>query len=40
MSAVFRESPLTKKQIDSYVAAAAKVAGYEEGFGVNGCDLE
>ena len=30
---------ITKELIDEYIAQAAKAAGYENGFGVTGCDL-
>lgn len=31
--------PITKEQFHQYIAQAAKTAGYEKGFGVQGCDL-
>ena len=33
------EGPLSSKEIDRMVEAAAKAADYEQGFGVKGCDL-
>jgi hypothetical protein len=30
---------MNKERLDRYVLEAAKAAGYEEGFGVTGCDL-
>jgi hypothetical protein len=30
---------MSRERIDRYVSEAAKAAGYEEGFGVMGCDL-
>ncbi len=32
--------PLSSREIDRQIEAAAKSANYEEGFGVKGCDLE
>lgn len=31
--------PLNKEQLYGYIAQVAKTAGYEKGFGVQGCDL-
>jgi len=30
---------MSKKRLENYIAEAAKTAGYEEGFGIIGCDL-
>jgi hypothetical protein len=30
---------MNKERLDQYIEGAAKTAGYEEGFGVTGCDL-
>ena len=30
---------MNKERLDRYILEAAKAAGYEEGFGVTGCDL-
>lgn len=30
---------MSKERLDHYVLEATKVVGYEQGFGVNGCDL-
>lgn len=30
---------ISRERLDRYISEAAKAAGYEEGFGVNGCDL-
>ncbi|MFC1944086.1 hypothetical protein ACFLX5_01085 [Chloroflexota bacterium] len=30
---------MTRERLDRYIDEAAKEAGYEEGFGVRGCDL-
>ena len=34
-----RAGVVSREKLDSYVEQAAKAAGYEEGFGVRGCDL-
>ncbi len=31
--------PITKDKLDDYIIEAAKAAGYENGFGIQGCDL-
>ena len=31
--------PMSQERLDRYIEEAAKAAGYEEGFGVMGCDL-
>lgn len=30
---------MNKERLDRYILEAAKASGYEEGFGVTGCDL-
>ena len=30
---------MNKERLDGYILEAARAAGYEEGFGVVGCDL-
>ena len=30
---------INRDVLDEYIAQAAKVAGYEKGFGIQGCDL-
>jgi DNA invertase Pin-like site-specific DNA recombinase len=32
-------APISKEIMDEYIAQAAKAAGYEKGFGIQGCDL-
>jgi dipeptide/tripeptide permease len=31
--------PISKDQLDEYINKAARAAGYENGFGIQGCDL-
>jgi hypothetical protein len=31
---------MNKERLDHYVLEASKVAGYEQGFGITGCDLK
>ena len=30
---------ISEERVDNYIKEAARFAGYEEGFGVTGCDL-
>ena len=30
---------MSRERLENYITEAAKTAGYEEGFGVTGCDL-
>ncbi len=30
---------MSRERLDQYIKEAAKTAGYEEGFGITGCDL-
>ena len=39
MNMAIRDAPLTQEEIDMLVDAAARAAGYEEGFGIRDCDL-
>ena len=34
-----QKAPIDEGVLDEYVEQAARAAGYEDGFGVRGCDL-
>ena len=36
---VRKAEAMSRERLDHYIIEAAKVAGYEQGFGVKGCDL-